>query len=456
MTMTSSEHDPWEQVSRFVTLGDARGREDYLDQLPGSEIARALSHLSDEQQREVLMLLSPTDAAEVLEEIPHSQAADLVVHLPAQDAATIVQELPSDEKADILGAVDDQSADAILAAMEPEAAEELRTLVDYPPDVAGGLMVTEVLRFFESATVGQVVTRLQSEGERFVDYEIQYSYVTSQQGTLVGVLRLRNLLLASAVTGISKVMIPSPLFVRDMDSLDELSEFFERHDFLGAPVVDAEYQLLGVVKRHDVEAAIADRSDSDYLKSQGIVGGEELRSMPVVRRCRRRLAWLSVNILLNILAASVIAAYQDTLSAVIALAVFLPIISDMSGCSGNQAVAVSIRELSLGLVEPREILRVWGKELVVGVINGVALGTIIAGSAWLWKGNLYLGIVVGLALALNTVVSVSIGGTIPLVLKRFGVDPALASGPVLTTVTDVCGFLLVLGFATLALSRLVA
>jgi len=133
-----------------------------------------------------------------------------------------------------------------------------------------------------------------------------------------------------------------------------------------------------------------------------------------------------------------------------------PIISDMSGCSGNQAVAVSIRELSLGLVEPRETVRVWGKELAVGIINGLVLGSIIGTAAWLWKGNLLLGAVVGAALALNTVISVSIGGTVPLVLKRFGVDPALASGPILTTVTDVCGFLLVLGLATLVLTQLTA
>jgi magnesium transporter len=147
--------------------------------------------------------------------------------------------------------------------------------------------------------------------------------------------------------------------------------------------------------------------------------------------------------------------YPDkSFSAVIALAIFLPIISDMSGCSGNQAVAVSMRELSLGLVRPNELLRVWLKELSVGVINGAALGLLIGGVAWLWQGNPYLGLVVGSALALNTVVAVSIGGILPLLLKRHHVDPAIASGPILTTVTDMCGFLSVLGIATLLLSRL--
>ena len=176
--------------------------------------------------------------------------------------------------------------------------------------------------------------------------------------------------------------------------------------------------------------------------------------MPVRVRSRRRLSWLSINILLNIAAASVIAAFEETLAAVIALAVFLPIVSDMSGCSGNQAVAVSMRELTLGVVRPRDLLEVLGKEISVGVVNGIALGLLIALVAIAWKGNPYLGAVVGTALALNTIIAVSIGGSIPLALKGLGLDPALASGPVLTTVTDMCGFLLVLSLAAAAMSQL--
>jgi magnesium transporter len=164
-----------------------------------------------------------------------------------------------------------------------------------------------------------------------------------------------------------------------------------------------------------------------------------------------RLSWLSINIVLNIIAASVIAMFQDTLSAVIALAVFLPIVSDMSGCSGNQAVAVSMRELTLGVIKPRDVFRVWWQEVSVGLMNGLALGVLLAIAAYLWQGNALFGVVVGLALGLNTIVAVSIGGCVPLVLKGCRADPAIASGPVLTTITDMCGFFLVLGLATLAL-----
>jgi magnesium transporter len=177
--------------------------------------------------------------------------------------------------------------------------------------------------------------------------------------------------------------------------------------------------------------------------------------MPIRTRSLRRLSWLSINIVLNVIAASVIAAYQDTLSAVIALAVFLPIISDMSGCSGNQAVAVSIRELTLGLIRPYEFLRVVVKEGLVGIMNGVVLGILIGTLAFFWKENVFLSLVVGTALAVNTLVAVLIGGLVPLGLKALRLDPALASGPILTTATDMCGFFFVLSFASLMLPRLV-
>jgi magnesium transporter len=178
--------------------------------------------------------------------------------------------------------------------------------------------------------------------------------------------------------------------------------------------------------------------------------------MPTLLRSKRRLAWLSSNIVLNILAASVISAYEETLAAVIAIAVFLPMVSDMSGCSGNQAVGVSMRELSLGLTRPVDLFHVLKKELGVGVINGIVLGILIGIVAWFWKDNAYLGLVIGLALATNTILAVSIGGTVPLALKHFGVDPAVASGPLLTTVTDMAGFFLVLSLATLFMPQLLA
>ena len=255
-------------------------------------------------------------------------------------------------------------------------------------------------------------------------------------------------------------MIKNPIAAMDHDTLDDLAEMFEDFGFVGVPVTDEQNALKGVVKRTDLMEALGDRQQSDFLKAQGIVGGEELRNMPTLTRSRRRLSWLSINIVLNFIAASIIGIYTGTLEQVIALAIFLPMISDMSGCSGNQAVAVSMRELTLGLIRPTEFFHVWMKEGVVGIINGVVLGLLIATVAWvapfgLWNGSPYLGLVVGAAMCINTIVAVLLGGSIPLLLKRMKQDPALASGPILTTVTDMCGFFLVLSLASAMLPYLV-
>ena len=302
--------------------------------------------------------------------------------------------------------------------------------------------------------MGEILDHLRTRGQEYSDYEIQYAYVVSHRGRLRGVLRLRDQLFAPRQTPLGALMIPDPVSVEVGASLEALREVFEEHGFIGVPVRDEGGRLVGVVRRADVREAEEDQATSDFREASGIVGGEEIRSLPFTTRSRRRLSWLSINIVLNIVAASVIAVYQDTLEKAITLAVFLPIISDMSGCAGNQAVAVSIRELSLGLVRPTELIRVLAKEASLGLVNGLVLGTLLGGAALLWRGNPFLGLVVGLALATNTLLSVCLGGLLPLVLKRAGLDPALVSGPLLTTVTDMCGFFLVLQLATLVLPRI--
>jgi len=443
---------PWERLEALAQAGDAKGLEAYVESIGPSEVFRALLRLDPAARERVLTTLSPEEAADLIEEIPEEHAADLIEELEVKDAASIVSEMESDDQVDVLANLDPADAEAILARMSPEDARHARITLPYPRDVAGGLMVTEFLSYADTATVRDVIEDLNRRSEEGLAQDL-HAYVVSGAGRLIGTLDLRGLMLARRDTLLAQLLKPSAQMKADA-TLDELESFFEREHDAAVPVVDPHQGLLGVVRREDVAEELAARAENDHRKMQGIVGGDEIRSLPLTVRSRRRLSWLSVNILLNIVAASVIAAYEETLAAAIALAVFLPIVSDMSGCSGNQAVAVSIRELSLGITKPFELLRVWLQEIKVGLINGLILGTLLALAAILWKGNPWLGLVVGGALAVNTLVAVSIGGTVPLVLKRLKLDPAVASGPILTTVTDMCGFFLVLSFAAAILPRL--
>lgn len=444
---------PWEDLSDLLASDDPLEVKAFIDQLDAEELAGTISHINDSERLKLMQLLQPGDAAELIDEIPWVQALRMLEDLNAKEAAAIISEMRSDDQADILTNLNDEDVDAIMDQMESTHADNIKKLIQYPPDTAGGLMITEFLAYDESTKIGEVVTDLSENAEFYEKYNLQYIYVTSY-GKFEGVLRMRDLLLNKPSTPLSNIVLRDALTVRDDDSIDQLINFFDTHDFYGVPVLNSGLELLGVVLRKQVRETEAEIANVEHLETQGIVGGEELRTMPILLRSKRRLSWLSVNILLNIAAASIIAFYQDTLQAVIALAVFLPIISDMSGCSGNQAVAVSLRELSLGVVKPFELLRVWTQEVSVGLINGFVLGSLIGLVAWLWKGNFYLGFVVGGALMINTIVAVSLGGTIPLFLKRLNVDPALASGPILTTVTDMIGFFLALSFAGLMLENL--
>jgi magnesium transporter len=448
-----TDRQAWERLRELAAANDRAGLDAAIETMEPDEAVRAILRLDPDDQQALLTTLSPPEAADLIEDAPDEQAADLIEQLAPADAAAIVTEMQSDEQADLIADLGSAEADAILGQLSPDMATEVRAMADYDDETAGGLMINEYLAVGESDTVGDTLDRLVVNAEDTDDHFSRYVYILSPLGRLVGVVAASELAAAPRFQLVVNVMVP-PLFKAATTGLDELREFFEAHPIAAVPVVDQRGRLLGVTRRTAVLDAIAERTEREMLRMRGIVGGDEVRSLPTATRSRRRLSWLSINIVLNIIAASVIALYIDTLDQVIALAVFLPIISDMSGASGNQAVAVSMRELSLGLVKPYEVARVWLKEISVGLINGLALGLLIGVVATLWDGNPWLGLVVGVTLALNTLIAVSVGGTVPLVLKRFGVDPAVASGPILTTVTDICGFFLALSFASLLLAQL--
>jgi magnesium transporter len=442
-----------DELRELLAGSDRISVEEYLGGLTSAESIHAVFNLTPDEQRSLLSIISAERAADLIEDMPEGHAADLIEDMPASLAAPIVEEMSSDQRVDVLAEMDKEDAETILDQLDEDDASEIRGLIDYAPDTAGGLMMTEFASYPMNTRVRQVLDELTSREGNYEFLTVHYIYVVVKKHRLKGVIRIRDLLYGDHDARIGAIATPA-LTVSPEASLSELEDFFDEHDIAAVPVVDDRNNLLGIVRRRAVLEALTERVESDQLKAAGIVGGDELRSMPVTIRSRRRLAWLSINIVLNMIAASVIAAYEDTLSAVIALAVFLPIVSDMSGCSGNQAVAVSMRELTLGAALPRDVWRVFRKEIVVGLINGAALGVLLGIAAWVWKGNVMLGLVVGSALALNTILAVSIGGTVPLLLKRFELDPAVASGPILTTVTDMCGFFLVLSLASAVLPRL--
>ncbi len=448
---------PWIELKAVIQRGDEDKLLALLEDLPPGEVARALTRLEVEERNSLLGLLGPEEAADLMEELSDAQAAEIIDDLPPDKAAEIVDEMESDHRADLLGEMEDDDAEAILLEMDPTEAEDARALLEFEEDTAGGIMVTEFVVYSQEYTVADVVKDMRENAERYSDYGVQYAYVATPEGRLVGVLRLRDLLLSRADRQLKEIMIANPIYVLADTPLEELLHFFDRYSFWGVPVTDEDGRIIGVVRRADAEEAAGEEHERALLRFSGIIGGEELRSMPLRRRATGRLVWLAMNVFLSVLAASVILLFEGTISQVFALVFFIPIVGNMSGCTGNQAVAVSIREMALGLIQPSDFVRVWLKELSVGAINGVVLGFLIGVIAYLlngvlWNDSPYIAVVIGVAFTLNTLVAVSLGGLIPLMLRLIHADPALGAPPILTTLTDMFGLLLVLAIATFAIA----
>ncbi len=454
MPQESTQSTPSQQLEQLVEQGDAVQIQGFLQALSSGELAHTIARMDEGKQAQLLVLLPAASAAQLVDELTHAQAAELIEQLPSERAAAIVDEMASDEQADLIGELDEEDANAILEHMSPEEAADVRRLSQYGPDTAGGIMITEYLVYPQHLTTNDILADLKHNTEKYTSYDVQYLYiVSSNTNELMGTVRFRDLVMSAGLASITSVMRPQTHSVQATADLDQLEEFFDHLGFHAAPVVDEQGRLVGVVRRAHVQEALADRADKAMLRLGGIIGGEEFRTMPVITRATRRLAFLAPNIGLNLLAVSVIAVYEPLLAKVSALMIFLPILSDMSGCSGNQAVAVSMRELALGLVKPFEVIHVLLKEISLGLINGLVLGVALGTIAWIMRGDAYpyLGLVVGGAMVVNSLVAVCVGGAMPLLLKSIKVDPALAAGPLLTTMTDLCGFFFALTFAKLML-----
>jgi len=453
------------ELHALIQAGDGEAIASFLRLLPPEDTVYTLSHLSDEDRKlvfERLADIAPELGADLLEHFVDEYAAGVIEQLEPEHAAALVDEMDSDEQADVLAELHEDDAEAILKEMDPEEAQDTRERLEYDDDEAGGLMITEYLVYNENMTVAQVTSDLHEHSEQYNEYEVRYIYVVDEQERLTGVVPMRSLLLAPATRKLAAQQVRKPVTVHDIDSLDDLHDLFDRVDFSAVPVIEHDGKLVGVVQRAAVQEAIGERETDQFLKFGGIIGGEELRSMPVLSRAARRMAFLLPSVILSSISVTVILLFEPIIAKITLLAVFLPLVANLSGAAGNQAVAVSIRELALGLAMPRDWKRVGRKEITVGLVNGLIIGLLLGvvaiGFAWFSHkagdktgnpGLLSLGLVVMLAYTFNSVLSVFLGGTIPLLLKAVGVDPAMASSPLLTTLSDMGSFLLTLTLAYL-------
>ncbi len=446
---SNDRHDPDHDIAESGDPAQVAAWLSHTD-LESASIRRVLSTVSTTVGAQALTSLDAARASGILLLLPPELAAALLVKIDPESAAGLLARLPSDERTDLLAAVGVPARERITACLPGTLKAESARLLRYPPSTAGGLMETELMAQPAAATVREVINDLRMNQQRYAGLGVQYLYIIDESRRLLGVAPLRDLLLAPEDALLGTLVRPEPISVSELTSTQELADLFDAHPYQGVPVVDAGGVLLGTVNRADVTESEHHQSEEQYRRSQGIVGGEELRSLPVGMRVRRRGVWLGVNLVLCLGGAGVIALFQETLANAIVVAAVLPIISATSGNAAMQAAAVSVRELTLGVLEIGGWRRVLVQELGLAAVLAAPLGAAVAGLATLWGAGYAVGLAVGLAMTINVAVAVVMGALCPLLLRRMGIDPALASGPVTTTLADVSGFALTLSFVTWA------
>lgn len=420
-----------------------------LAALHPADSADVLEELHPTQQRSVFARLDHDDAADVLSYLDGDHQAEVVADLPPEHLSDILEEMDPDDAADVLAELPEDQASAALNSMEMEDATLVRTLLSYDEESAGGLMTSHVITLRASATVDQALQLLR---KLHPDEELTYYlFVTDDDHHLVGVISLRQLVTADPATPMSQIMNPDVVSVPMDTDQEEAARILARYDLLALPTVDAEGRLVGAITADDVIDVLQEEATEDMYRLASL-DVEERIDQSVFTTSRQRLTWLFINLPTAILASWVVSLFEGTLQKVAVLAVFMPIIAGMGGNAGIQTLTLIVRSIALGEVSLRESWKALGREVFVGMINGLCFGVVIGLIGMFWQGLPILGLVAGIAMLANMTAAGIAGTVVPLTLRRFGADPALASGVIVTTLTDVVGYTCFLGLATLLIS----
>ncbi len=415
--------------------------------------SQALEGLPPRDAAQILRDLPPHTAAQCLENLPPGPAAAMLACLTHREAAEVLHRTGKYHAADIFRRLDQDFSRAVIPLLDEDFSKGMADILAYPPDSAGRMMHTDFTAFRCGTSVREAITRLRQLARRQLP-SASYCYVTDQGNALLGVLNMRDLLLASPETPVEEIMIKDVLKVSPFTDREELIAIAARRHYLAVPVAEPNGRLIGIVNTKNIIASTEEEATEDLQILFG-ASAEERAFSTSWFKITRRLPWLTVNLATAFLAGAVVALFEGIIAKAAVLAVFLPVIAGQGGNAGTQTLAVVLRGMLMREVSPDNAWRVVRTEIYVGAVNGAATGVITAAAAWLWKGNPWLGLVAGLSMVITLIVAGLSGAMIPVLMKRLGYDPAHSSGIFLTTVTDVIGFFSFLGLAWLLQGRLI-
>ena len=441
-----------QSVQRLLRRGAITNLSKMLGRMHPADIAKAVNHLSSpKEKREVFELVrGENKRGQVLSELDGESIQEVLADLLHSDVAWLLKDLGPDDVAYILGFLPEDRGQEILALMKAEDSTEVAGILKYAKDTAGGIMTTEFFSLSEDATAQEAIRRLQHATDAEMVF---YIYVTDKDDHLVGVLSLRQLLTVPPATPLKNIMTRDVMSVAvDMDQ-EEVARQVASYNLLAIPVVEKDGTLAGIITVDDVVDVIREEATEDMLKMAGAIEEEPASKSSSFGSAKLRLPWLFTNLVGSLLSGAILWYFRYTIQEVVAIVSFIPVIAAMGGNVGLQSSTLIIRGLATGLVELTDVWTVFFREVKIGLLMGLACGIMLTVVGW-GLGQGFLGVVVGVSLVIAFLVSTSMATIMPIVLKRMGVDPAVAAGPFVTTANDITGITIYLTLATLFLDYL--
>jgi magnesium transporter len=433
----------FERIVHYIEQGDTKSLQDLLDDLHSADIMEVIEDLDDDKRSILFNLLDTEEAADVLEEIDSDVFSDILRTLTLQKKKEILDEMAHDDIVDHLSELDEERSREIIGFLDEDDAEEVRELMIYDEESAGGLMTSEFISLKADYSVKEAIDYLRTVAPEAET--VYYLFVIDDHDKLSGVISLRDLIVGGDDTKVKELMSTRVISVNVTDDQEEVAKVVAKYNFLAVPVIDEFDHMLGIITVDDVIDIIEEEATEDIYRFAGsseleLDNYEEKLHTRIIMSIRSRLPWLIVTLFGGMLSASIISAYESTLSANATLAIFIPILAGMGGNVGTQSSTITVRSIAVGNIHGVEVIKTIIQEMSVGLFVGVVCsGIALLASLFIYEISPLLAAVVGLAMWANMLTASTIGTVVPLIFKKIGVDPAVASAPFITMTVDITG-----------------
>ncbi len=438
----------FQALNRALQTGTMQHARAMLNELTPAEIAHLLESVPPAERQFLWDLVDPEKEGEVLIDLSEELRNSLIRDMSLDDLVNATEGMDVDDLADFIQSLPDRITTQVLTSLDTQHRERLEAVLSYPEDSAGGLMNTDMVTVRAEVTLDVVLRYLRKLGE--LPEHTDSLIVTTRDNTYVGILPLTRLVTSDPELTVGEVMDRDAEVIKASMEDDDVAKIFETHDLISAPVVDENMKLLGRITVDDVVDVIREEAEHSVLSMAGLNEDDDLFA-PVVTSSRRRAIWLGINLLTAFMASWVVSHFETTLQQVVTVAVLMNVVASMGGIAGTQTLTLVIRGLALGQISRSNRGWLFSKEVIVGLLNGVGWAMVIALIAALWFNDIHVAYVIAAATIINLLVASFSGVAIPLLMRKFHVDPALAGSVVLTTITDIVGLFVFLGLATVFL-----